>query len=181
MTDSARWAEALYYNTNTITLTPTPGNSAEHESSRPRSAPRPITATQCTAGIQFLMNVAVEARRRRASRSKTCSSRAWTITSTARTTRSSTSTGLTFVQPTDTARQHVQQQLADDQRADVLPRALPGGRIDHADRQSSVNEVHGQWGRDLETAGANARRPVCAIGAAHVRHAQRSAPHCRAG
>ncbi len=43
-------------------------------------------------------------------------------------------------------------------------RFLVGG-LTTTHHQPMVNEVHGQWGRDLETAGANDAGPVVAIGA----------------
>ena len=44
-----------------------------------------------------------------------------------------------------------------------------------------MNEFHGQWGRDLETAGANASGPSVGMGVGDLWHAQRAASHCRAG
>ena len=123
----------------------------------------------CTAGINFLMNIANIAPGQAllpASRSRTSSSRASTTTSTPRTTPSPTSTSPTSTStygyspaPTFTNSSPTHQ------RSHQLPRAFPGRRPDHAIVSSTaVNQVHFQWGRDLETAGANAAGPSVATG-----------------
>ncbi len=116
-----RVGRVLYSDTNNITLTPTPSNSSgtvisptqcptSGNSSYTPPAGDPnafISASQCTAGITFLQTVANSARemrRRGATPSKTSSSRASTITSTARTMPLSISTLPTSMRPTATAR-----------------------------------------------------------------------------
>jgi len=158
-----RVGRALYYNTNTLTLTPTPGNSAGTIIS-PTQCPATVTSTMCTAAIQFLINVGEAAPSRYAKQdlffprldyhinakndafidfnwADFSSTNGYTSTPTI-SNSSPTTNGPTYYHE----------------------RFLVGG-LTTTITNSMVNEVHGQWGRDLETAGANDAGPSVAIGA----------------
>jgi hypothetical protein len=157
-----RVGRALYYNTNTITLTPTASNSAGTIIS-PTQCPTTVTPTMCTNAIQFLINVGEGAPSRYAkedlffprldyhinakndafidfNRADFSSTNGYTSTPTI-SNSSPTTNGPTFYHE----------------------RFLVGGLTTTINNQM-VNEVHGQWGRDLETAGENDAGPSVAIG-----------------
>ena len=158
-----RVGRALYYNTNTITLTPTAGNSAGTIIS-PTQCPSTITSTMCTNAIQFLLNVG-EAAPSRYARQKLFFPRLdyhinakndafidfnWAdFTSTNGYTSTPT---ISNSSPTTNGPTYYHE------------RFLVGG-LTTVITNSLVNQVHSQWGRDLETAGANDAGPSVAIGA----------------
>jgi hypothetical protein len=158
-----RVGRALYYNTNTISLAATPSNSAGTVIS-PTQCPTTVTSTMCTAAIQFLINVGEAAPSRYAKQNLFFprldyhinakndafidfnwadfgSTNGYTSTPTI-SNSSPTTNGPTYYHE----------------------RFLVGG-LTTTITNSLVNEAHGQWGRDLETAGANDAGPSVAIGA----------------
>ena len=174
---------ALYYNTNTITETPTGSNSAgtvisptqcptlaNSQGSTPSYTPPTadptafISAAQCTAGIQFLINVGEAAPSRYARQDLFFPRIDYHVNSkndvfvdfnfaNFKSTNGYTSTAaISNGSPTANATTYYHE------------RFLVGG-LTTTINSAMVNQVHGQWGRDLETAGANDAAPSVAIGA----------------
>jgi len=154
---------ALYYNTNTITLTPTASNSAGTVIS-PTQCPATITSTMCTAGIQFLMNVGEAAPSRYAKQNlffprldyhvnaKNDAFIDFNFADFASTNGYSSAPTVSNGSPTTNGPTNYHE------------RFLVGG-LTTTLSSSMVNQIHGQWGRDLETAGSNDAAPSVAIGA----------------
>jgi hypothetical protein len=161
--------KALYTDTNYISTTPSattppPSGTSSSNTITPTQCPTTITATQCTNGIQFLINQSTAAPTRSQredlffprldyhinSKNDAFINFNWVnfespygYSSAPTFTNSSPSTnGPTFYHE----------------------RFLVGGWTTQIGN-SSVNEVHGQWGRDLETAGAYASGPSVGMGA----------------
>jgi hypothetical protein len=174
---------ALYYNTNNITLTGTAGNGngtvispyqcptqANYLASPSRYAPPSgdpnafISDAQCTAGIQFLINVGEAAPSRYAKQdlffprldyhinSKNDAFIDFNFANFTSTNGYTSSPTISNGSPTANATTYYHE------------RFLVGG-LTTTINSSMVNQVHGQWGRDLETAGANDSGPSVAIGA----------------
>ena len=153
---------ALYYNTNTITLTPTTENSAGTIIS-PTQCPATITTTMCTAGIQFLINVGQAAPSRYAKQdlffprldyhinSKNDAFIDFNFANFTSTNGYTATPAISNGSPTANATTYYHE------------RFLVGG-LTTTINSSMVNQVHGQWGRDLETAGANDAGPSVAVG-----------------
>jgi Carboxypeptidase regulatory-like domain len=161
-----RVGRALYYNTNTITLTPTPSNSAGTVIS-PTQCPATVTSTMCNAAIQFLINVGEAAPSRYAKQDLFFPRLDYHINSKndvfvdfnwadfASTNGYTSTPTISNSSPTTNGPTYYHE------------RFLVGG-LTTTISNSMVNEVHGQWGRDLETAGANDAGPsgrrVCRLG-----------------
>jgi hypothetical protein len=153
---------ALYYNTNTITLTPTTENNGGTIVS-PTQCPATITTTMCTAGIQFLINVGQAAPSRYAKQdlffprldyhinSKNDAFIDFNFANFNSTNGYTSSPTISNGSPTANATTYYHE------------RFLVGG-LTTTINSSMVNQVHGQWGRDLETAGANDAGPSVAVG-----------------
>jgi hypothetical protein len=172
---------ALYYNTNTITLTPTAPNSngtivspyqcptktaqAAGYYTPPSGDPNAfISDGLCTAGIQFLSNVGQAAPSRYAKQdlffprldyhinSKNDAFVDFNFANFTSTNGYTSSPTISNGSPTANATTYYHE------------RFLVGG-LTTTINSSMVNQVHGQWGRDLETAGANDSGPSVGIGA----------------
>jgi hypothetical protein len=174
---------ALYYNTNTITQTGTAGNSggtiispyqcptqANFLASPVRYTPPSgdpnafISDAQCTAGIQFLINQGQAAPSRYAKQdlffpridynvnSKNDAFVDFNFANFTSTNGYTSAPTISNGSPTANATTYYHE------------RFLVGG-LTTTINSSMVNQVHGQWGRDLETAGANDSGPSVAIGA----------------
>ncbi len=158
-----RVGRALYYNTNTITLTNTAENSAGTIIS-PSQCPTTVTATMCTAAIQFLINEGETAPSRYARQNLFFPRLDYHINAKndafidfnwadfSSTNGYNSSAAISNSSPTANAPTYYHE------------RFLVGG-LTTVINDHIVNQVHGQWGRDLETAGANDAGPSVAIGA----------------
>jgi len=157
----------LYTDTNNITLTPTPGNTAGTVIS-PTQCPTTITSTMCTAGIEFLMNVANiapgQATPTRYAKQDLFFPRVdyhinekndvfadFNFANFSSTNGYSPAPTFTNSSPTTNG------------PTTYHERFLVGG-LTTVLSPTAVNQVHLQWGRDLETAGANAAGPSVATG-----------------
>jgi Carboxypeptidase regulatory-like domain/TonB dependent receptor len=153
---------ALYYNTNTITLTPTPSNAAGTIIS-PSQCPATITSTMCTAGIQFLINVGEAAPSRFAKQDLFFPRLDYHINS-----KNDAFVDFNFANFTSTNGYTATPTISNSSPTTNATtyyheRFLVGG-LTTTINSSMVNQVHGQWGRDLETAGANDSGPSVSIG-----------------
>lgn len=158
-----RVGRALYYNTNTITLTPTASNSAGTVIS-PTQCPTTVTATMCTAAIQFLLNVGEAAPSRFAKQDLFFPRLDYHINE-----KNDAFVDFNFADFSSTNGYTSTPTISNSSPTTNGPtvyheRFLVGG-LTTTINSSMVNEVHGQWGRDLETAGANDAGPSVAIGA----------------
>jgi hypothetical protein len=162
-----RAARVLYSDTNTITLTPTASNAGNTIIS-PTQCPATISSTLCTAGITFLMNMANitpgQAAPTRFSKSNVFFPRLdyhinakndafinFNFSDYDSTNGYSAAPTFTNSSPTTNG------------PTSYHERFLVGGLTTVLSNRS-VNEIHAQWGRDLETAGANASGPSVATG-----------------
>ena len=164
-----RVGKALYTDSNYISIspsatTPPPSGTSASNTITPTQCPTTITSTQCTAGIQFLINQSTAAPTRFSkedvffprldyhinSKNDAFLNFNWSDFYSAY----GYSPAVTFSNssPSTNAPTYYHE------------RFLVGGwtmQIGNA----SVNELHGQYGRDLETAGANASGPSVGMGA----------------
>jgi hypothetical protein len=157
----------LYSDTNNITLTATPSNSGNTVIS-PTQCPTTITSTMCTAGITFLMNVANiapgEAAPSRYQKQNIFFPRLdYHINS-----NNDAFIDLNWVNFDSTNGYSGAPTFSNSSPSTNGPtssheRFLVGG-LTTILSNSAVNQIHTQWGRDLETAGANASGPSVATG-----------------
>jgi len=169
---------ALYYNTNTITLTPTADNSAgtvisptqcptagNANYTPPAGDPNAyVSAAQCTAGIQFLINVGEAAPSRYARQNLFFPRLDYHINA-----KNDVFVNFNFADFSSTNGYNSSQAVSNSSPTTNGPtnyheRFLVGG-LTTTLTNTMVNQVHGQWGRDLETAGANDAAPSVGIGA----------------
>ncbi len=162
-----RVGRVLYSDTNTITTTPTPSNSAGNVIS-PTQCPATITSAQCLAGIQFLSKVAnistdSIAPSRFAKQDLFFPRLDYHINQ-----KNDAFADFNFANFTSTNGYSGAPTFTNSSPTTNGPTAyherfLVGGLTTMiSDR--SVNQIHAQWGRDLETAGANAPGPSVATG-----------------
>jgi Carboxypeptidase regulatory-like domain len=157
----------LYTDSNTITLTPTDGNKGGTVIS-PTQCPATITPAMCTSGIEFLMNVANvapgQATPTRFAKQdlffpridyhindKNDAFADFNFANFSSTNGYSPAPTFTNSSPTTNG------------PTTYHERFLVGG-LTTVLSPTAVNQVHLQWGRDLETAGANASGPSVATG-----------------
>ena len=162
-----RVGRVLYSDTNTITLTPTPSNSGNTIIS-PTQCPATVTATQCTAGINFLMSVANvgpgDAPPSRFSKQNLFFPRLdYHINA-----KNDMFVDFNFADFDETYGYSPANTFSNSSPSTNAPtsyheRFLVGG-LTTVLSSTAVNEIHAQWGRDLETAGANAAGPSVATG-----------------
>jgi hypothetical protein len=162
-----RVGRVLYTDTNTITTTPTPSNSSGTVIS-PTQCPTTITATQCTAGIGFLMQVANiatgDAPPSRFSKQNLFFPRIdYHINA-----KNDAFVDFNFADFDQTYGYSPNPTYSNSSPSTNAPtsyheRFLVGG-LTTVVSNTAVNEIHAQWGRDLETAGANASGPSVATG-----------------
>jgi hypothetical protein len=162
-----RVGRVLYSDTNIVTATPTASNSGNTVIS-PTQCPATITSAQCLSGINFLMGVAnIAAGDAPPSRyqkenlffprldyhlnSRNDVFADFNFADFDSTNGYSTANTFTNSSPTTNG------------PTSYHERFLVGGLTTQVGK-ASVNEVHLQWGRDLETAGANASGPSVATG-----------------
>ena len=157
----------LYSDTNNITLTPTAGNSAGTVIS-PTQCPATITSTMCTAGIQFLMKMANiapgQASPTRFAKQDLFFPRVdFHIND-----KNDAFADFNFADFTSTNGYSPAPTFTNSSPTTNGPttyheRFLVGG-LTTVLSPTAVNQVHLQWGRDLETAGANAAGPSVSTG-----------------
>lgn len=157
----------LYSDSNNITLTATPGNSGGTVIS-PTQCPATITSAQCTAGISFLMKVAniapgLAAPSRYAKQNLFFPRLDYHINS-----KNDTFVDFNFANFDSTNGYSAAPTFSNSSPTTNAPtsyheRFLVGG-LTSVLSNTMVNQVHWQWGRDLETAGANAPGPSVATG-----------------
>ena len=157
----------LYSDTNNITLTATKSNSGNTIIS-PAQCPATITSAQCTAGITFLMQVANiapgEAAPTRYSKQNLFFPRQdYHINS-----RNDAFADFNYANFDSTngyspAPTFTNSSPSTNGPTSYHERFLVGG-LTTVLSNTAVNQVHLQWGRDLETAGANAAGPSVATG-----------------
>ena len=162
-----RVGRVLYSDTNTITTTATPSNSGNTIIS-PTQCPTTITATQCTAGINFLLNVgnlsAGSAPPSRFQKQNLFFPRLdYHINS-----KNDAFVDFNFADFDSTNGYSTANTFSNSSPTTNGPtsyheRFLVGG-LTTVLSNTAVNEIHAQWGRDLETAGANASGPSVATG-----------------
>ena len=157
----------LYSDTNNITLTPTPGNSGGSVIS-PTQCPTTISATQCTSGIGFLLDVANiapgQAPPGRFAKENLFFPRLdWHINN-----RNDAFVDYNFADFDSTYGYNAAPTFSNSSPSTNGPtsyheRFLVAGLTTQVGK-ASVNQIHFQYGRDLETAGANASGPSVATG-----------------
>jgi len=162
-----RVGRVLYSDTNTITLTPTPSNSGNTIIS-PTQCPTTISSGQCTAGITFLQTVANigagDAPPSRFLKQNLFFPRLdYHINA-----RNDAFVDFNFVDTDSsngysTANTFSNSSPSTNGPTSYHERFLVGG-LTTVVTNTAVNEIHAQWGRDLETAGANASGPSIATG-----------------
>ncbi|MGB6744567.1 MAG: TonB-dependent receptor [Terracidiphilus sp.] len=162
-----RVGRVLYSDTNSLTLTPTASNSGNTIIS-PTQCPTTITSTQCTAGITFLENVANigagDAPPSRFLKQNLFFPRVdYHINA-----KNDAFVDFNFVDTDSTNGYSTANTFSNSSPSTNGPtsyheRFLVGG-LTTIISNTAVNEIHSQWGRDLETAGANAAGPSVATG-----------------
>jgi hypothetical protein len=162
-----RVGRVLYSDTNSLTLTPTASNSGNTIIS-PTQCPTTITSTQCTAGITFLENVANigagDAPPSRFLKQNLFFPRVdYHINA-----KNDAFVDFNFVDTDSTNGYSTANTFSNSSPSTNGPtsyheRFLVGG-LTTIVSNTAVNEIHSQWGRDLETAGANAAGPSVATG-----------------
>lgn len=173
-----RVGRALYYNTNTLTMTPTASNSAGTVISptqcptqgntnykAPTGDPNAyISAAQCTAGLQFLINAGEAAPSRYAKQDLFFPRLDYHIND-----KNDAFIDFNWADFASTNGYNATPTISNSSPTTNGPtyyheRYLVGG-LTTTITDRIVNEVHGQWGRDLETAGANDSGPSVGMGA----------------
>jgi hypothetical protein len=157
----------LYSDTNTISLTPS-GATTSTTTITPTQCPATISATQCTAGINFLLQVANvapgDAPPGRFQKQNLFFPRLdYHINS-----KNDAFVDFNFVDYDSTYGYSSGTTFSNSSPSTNGPtsyheRFLVGGLTTQIGK-ASVNEIHAQWGQDLETAGANASGPSVATG-----------------
>ncbi len=157
-----RVGRALYYNTNNISLTSNSTNSGTYVT--PYQCPTTVTSTMCNAGIQFLINVGEASPSRYAKQDlffprldyhindKNDAFVDFNWADFGSTNGYTSSPTISNGSPTANAPAYYHE------------RFLVGGLTTTLNSRM-VNQVHGQWGRDLETDGANDAAPSVNAGA----------------
>lgn len=164
-----RVGRVLYSNTNTISLTPSgPLPSGNTTTITPTQCPPTITAAQCTSGITFLQQVSNVAAgsvppSRYAKQNLFFPRLDWHINS-----RNDAFVDYNFVNFDSTygysgAPTFTNSSPSTNGPTSYHERFLVAGLTSQIGK-ASVNQVHFQYGRDLETAGANAAGPSVATG-----------------
>jgi hypothetical protein len=175
-----RVGKALYTDSNTISLTPsgaytatsvvTPNQcpvvgTAGYLGSNGAAATTGITATQCTNAINFLLANAIGAPSRFQKENLFFPRLDWHISK-----RNDAFIDFNFADFDSTYGYSTANTFSNSSPSTNAPtsyheRFIVGGLTTQIGR-ASVNQVHAQWGRDLETAGANAAGPSIGMGVA---------------
>jgi hypothetical protein len=157
----------LYSDTNSITLTPTTSNSGNTVIS-PTQCPATISGPQCTAGITFLMNMAGIAQgeappTRYAKQNLFFPRLDYHINGKNDAFIDFNSANFDSTNGYSSAPTFTNSSPTTNGPTSYHERFLVGG-LTTVLSNTMVNQVHLQWGRDLETAGANAPGPSVATG-----------------
>jgi hypothetical protein len=157
-----RVGRALYYNTNTISLSPLASNSAGTVIS-PTQCPTTVTSTMCTAALQFLINVGEAAPSRYAKQDLFFPRLDYHINA-----KNDAFVNFNFADFTSSNGYTSTPTISNSSPTTNGPTAyherfLVGG-LTTTFSSTMVNQIHGQWGRDLETAGANDAGPSVGVG-----------------
>jgi len=152
----------LYTDTNTITETATASNSGNTIIS-PTQCPSTVTSVQCTAGIQFLINESTAAPRRFAKENLFFPRLDYHINE-----KNDAFVNYDFVDFDKTYGYNGANTVSNGSPSNNAPtsyheRILIGG-LTTVVSNTAVNSIHAQYGRDLETAGANASGPYVSMG-----------------
>jgi hypothetical protein len=154
--------KVLYTDTNTITLTPTASNSGGTIIS-PTQCPGTVTAAQCTAGIQFLANQSTAAPGRFSKETLFFPRLDYHVNA-----KNDAFVDFDFADFDRTYGYNSANTNSNGSPSNNAPtsyheRILVGG-LTTVVSPTAVNTAHVQWGRDLETAGANAAGPYVSMG-----------------
>ncbi len=157
-----RVGKALYTDSNTLSQTPS-GPTSSTTTITPTQCPTTITATQCSNAIAFLMAQSTAAPSRFAKENLFFPRLDWHINS-----RNNAFLDFNFVDYDSTYGYDSHNTFSNASPSSNGPtsyheRFLVGALTTQVGN-SSVNEFHGQWGRDLETASAYASGPSVATG-----------------
>ncbi len=158
-----RVGKALYYNSNTISLAPTASNSGGTVIS-PTQCPTAISSTQCTSAINFVLANAFGAPSRFSKQDIFFPRLDWHINS-----KNDMFVNYNWANFDSTYGYNGSNTFSGSSPSTNGPtsyheRFLVGGITTQVSGRS-INQVHFQYGRDLETAGANAAGPSVGIGA----------------
>lgn len=161
--------KALYTNTNYISTQPSatvapPAGTSASNTITPTQCPSTITSAQCLAGINFLNSVTNGAPSRFAKEDLFFPRIDWHINS-----RNDAFVDFNFANFQSAYGYNASATFTNSSPSTNGPtyyheRFLVGGLTTQIG-QSSVNQIHAQWGRDLETAGAYASGPSVSMGA----------------
>jgi len=154
--------KALYYDTNTISLTPS-GTTSSTSTITPTQCPATITTTQCTNAITFLQTVSTQAPTRAQRENLFFPRLDYHLSS-----KNDLFVNFNFVDFDSSYGYSGSPTFSNSSPSTNGPtsyheRFVVGGLTTQIG-SASVNEFHGQWGRDLETAGDYASGPSVAIG-----------------
>ncbi len=157
-----RVGKALYTDTNTISLTPS-GATSSTTTVTPTQCPATITSTQCTNAITFLLAQSSAAPTRFSKENVFFPKLDWHINA-----KNDAFVDFNFADFDQTYGYSPANTFSNSSPSTNAPthyheRFLVGGFTTQIGKESA-NEVHSQWGRDLETAGANASGPSVATG-----------------
>jgi hypothetical protein len=155
-------ARALYTDSNTITTTPT-GTTASTTIISPTQCPTTISSTQCTNAITFLQGVSTAAPGRFQKETLFFPRIDYHLNS-----RNDVFVDLNDVDFDSTYGYNGANTFSNSSPSTNGPtsyheRFVVGGLTTQIGKES-INQVHAQWGRDLETAGANAPGPSIGMG-----------------
>ncbi len=158
-----RVGNALYYNNNVVTLTPTddPRNTGNIIS--PTQCPAAITSAQCTSAIQFILNNGFGAPSRKSRQDIFFPRLDWHINS-----KNDMFVNFNWANFDSTYGYNSSNTFSGSSPSTNGPtsyheRFLVAGLTTQISERS-INQVHFQYGRDLETAGSNAAAPSVGIG-----------------
>lgn len=158
-----RVGKALYYNNNVVSLAPTddPKNSGTIIS--PKQCPAAITSTQCNAAIQFILDNGFGAPSRNSKQDIFFPRIDWHINSKNDMFVNFNWANFNSSYGYNSSNTFSGSSPSTNGPTDYHERFLVAGLTSQiSDR--SINQVHFQYGRDLETAGANAAAPSVGIG-----------------
>jgi hypothetical protein len=160
----ALYTDSNYISTAPSATTPPPAGTSASNTITPTQCPATITAAQCTAGIQFLINESSAAPSRVSKEDLFFPRLDFHLNS-----RNDVFVDFNFVDFQSTYGYSGSATFSNSSPSTNGPtyyheRFLVGGWTSQIG-SASVNDFHGQWGRDLETAGANSAGPSISMGA----------------
>lgn len=160
----ALYTDSNYISTTPSAITPPPSGTSASNTITPTQCPTTITATQCTAGIQFLINESTAAPTRFQKEDLFFPRLDYHING-----KNDVFADFNFANYQSAYGYSGGVTFSNSSPSTNGPtyyheRFLVGGWTKQIGN-ASVNEFHGQWGRDLETAGAYASGPSVGMGA----------------